>query len=107
MRKCRSSTGIHLEIPRQPKAKRWAESDRPLAPDARMQAGASAPTLSPGSREWMRSPRDSMQVPAAPGSFGRHGMRDRLGAHLRPIVDRASAQLVETINRELGELVRG
>lgn len=34
------------------------------------------------------------------------GMRDRLGERLRPIVDRASAELVETINQELGELVR-
>jgi len=34
------------------------------------------------------------------------GMRDRLGQRLRPIVDRASAELVETINQELGELVR-
>ena len=34
------------------------------------------------------------------------GMRDRLGARLRPIVERASAELVETINQELGELVR-
>jgi len=35
------------------------------------------------------------------------GLRDQLGAHLRPIVDRASGELVATINRELGELVRG
>jgi hypothetical protein len=34
------------------------------------------------------------------------GLRDQLGAHLRPIVDRASSELVATINRELGELVR-
>ena len=35
------------------------------------------------------------------------GLRDQLGARLRPIVDRASGELVATINRELGELVRG
>jgi hypothetical protein len=35
------------------------------------------------------------------------GLREQLGARLAPIVERASAQLIETINRELGELVRG
>ena len=34
-------------------------------------------------------------------------MRDQLGARLQPIVERASAELVETINQALGELVRG
>ena len=34
------------------------------------------------------------------------GLREQLGARLRPIVDRASGELVATINRELGELVR-
>ncbi|MGH8801961.1 MAG: hypothetical protein ACREX6_06665 [Casimicrobiaceae bacterium] len=35
------------------------------------------------------------------------GLREQLGARLQPIVDRASAELVDTINRQLGELVRG
>jgi len=35
------------------------------------------------------------------------GLREQLGTRLRPIVDRASGELVATINRELGELVRG
>jgi hypothetical protein len=35
------------------------------------------------------------------------GLHEQLGARLRPIVDRASGELVATINRELGELVRG
>jgi len=34
------------------------------------------------------------------------GLREQLGAHLKPIVDRASAELVDTINRQVGELVR-
>lgn len=34
------------------------------------------------------------------------GLREQLGAHLRPIVERASAELVDTINRQVGELVR-
>jgi hypothetical protein len=35
------------------------------------------------------------------------GLRTQLSARLAPIVERASAQLIETINRELGDLVRG
>ena len=34
------------------------------------------------------------------------GLREQLGAHLMPIVERASAELVDTINRQVGELVR-
>jgi len=48
-----------------------------------------------------------MQVLQRLDLFTDTGMRDQLGARLQPIVDRASAELVETINRELGELVRG
>jgi len=50
---------------------------------------------------------DSDAGAAALDLFADTGIARSLGAHLRPIVDRASAQLVETINRELGELVRG
>ena len=48
-----------------------------------------------------------MQVLQRLDLFTDTGLRDQLGAHLSPIVERASAQLVATINRELGELVRG
>lgn len=34
------------------------------------------------------------------------GLREQLGAHLKPIVDQASAELVDAINRKVGELVR-
>jgi hypothetical protein len=34
------------------------------------------------------------------------GLREQLGARLQPIVQRASTELVETINRQVGELVR-
>lgn len=34
------------------------------------------------------------------------GLREQLGARLQPIVARASAELVDTINRQVGELVR-
>ena len=34
------------------------------------------------------------------------GLREQLGARLQPIVERASAELVDTINRQVGELMR-
>jgi hypothetical protein len=48
-----------------------------------------------------------MQVLQRLDLFTDTGLREQLGARLSPIVERASAALVETINRELGELVRG
>ena len=47
-----------------------------------------------------------MQVLQRLDLFTDTGLRDQLGARLAPIVERASAQLIETINREIGELVR-
>jgi hypothetical protein len=48
-----------------------------------------------------------MQVLQRLDLFTDTGLREQLGARLSPIVERASAQLIETINRELGDLVRG
>jgi hypothetical protein len=48
-----------------------------------------------------------MQVLQRLDLFTDTGLREQLAARLAPIVDRASAQLIETINHELGELVRG
>jgi hypothetical protein len=48
-----------------------------------------------------------MQVLQRLDLFTDTGLREQLGARLSPIVDRASGELVATINRELGELVRG
>jgi hypothetical protein len=65
-------------------------------------------TLSPDSREWDALAEEiRMQVLQRLDLFTDTGLRDQLGARLAPIVERASAQLIETINRELGELVRG
>lgn len=47
-----------------------------------------------------------MQVLQRIDLFTDIGLREQLGVHLRPIVDRASAELVATINREVGELLR-
>ena len=38
--------------------------------------------------------------------FTEAGLRERLGVHLQPIVDRASAELVATVNEQVGGLLR-
>jgi hypothetical protein len=48
-----------------------------------------------------------MQVLQRIDLFTDTGLRDQLGARLQPIVDRASADLVATINQHVGELLRG
>jgi hypothetical protein len=48
-----------------------------------------------------------MQVLQRLDLYADTGLREQLGVRLQPIVERASAELVTTINRELGELVRG
>ena len=47
-----------------------------------------------------------MQVLQRIDLFTDIGLREQLGLHLKPIVDRAGAELVATINREVGELLR-
>jgi len=56
---------------------------------------------------WMATAEEiRMQVLQRIDLFADIGLRDQLGLHLQPIVDRASAELVATINREVGELLR-
>jgi hypothetical protein len=65
-------------------------------------------TVCAGTREWDALAEEiRMQVLQRLDIFTDAGLREQLGARLSPIVERASAQLIETINRELGELVRG
>jgi hypothetical protein len=74
----------------------------PVAPPAPV------PVLAPGSPAWEAMTEEiRMQVLQRLDLFTDTGMRDQLGARLQPIVERASAELVETINQALGELVRG
>jgi hypothetical protein len=71
-------------------------------------ATAPVPVLAPGSPAWEAMTEEiRMQVLQRLDLFTDTGMRDQLGARLQPIVARASAELVETINQALGELVRG
>ena len=87
-----------------------SEEDVPLhAADATPPVAAHAiPLLAQGSPEWEAMTEEiRMQVLQRLDLFTDTGMRDQLGARLQPIVARASAELVETINQALGELVRG
>ena len=47
-----------------------------------------------------------MQVLQRIDIFTDTALREQLGAQLQPIVDRASAEMIETINREVGTLLR-
>ncbi len=47
-----------------------------------------------------------MQVLQRIDIFTDTGLREQLTARLQPVVDRASADLVATINREVGQLLR-
>ena len=92
-----------LEIPPAPDTAGAASVPPVPAPPS---IGAS--TLTAGSREWEALAEEiRMQVLQRLDIFTDTRLREQLGARLSPIVERASAQLVETINRELGELVRG
>jgi len=89
-----------LEIP---PPEQGATQPAPAAPPL-----VDASMLAAGTREWDALAEEiRMQVLQRLDLFTDTGLREQLGARLAPIVERASAQLIETINRELGELVRG
>jgi hypothetical protein len=71
-------------------------------------AVAEPPPVKRGSVDWNAMAEEiRMQVLQRLDLFTDTALREQLGARLRPIVDRASAELIETINHQLGELVRG
>ena len=82
-----------------------AEAARESAPPA--PASPPVATVRPDA-DWQGLAEEvRMQVLQRLDLFTDTGLREQLGARLSPIVERACAQLIETINRELGELVRG
>ena len=94
-----------LDIPPMPEPLSAAGTDV-AAPAAAVVAAI--PQFVPGSPAWEAMAEEiRMQVLQRLDLFTDTGMRDQLGARLQPIVARASAELVETINQALGELVRG
>jgi len=95
-----------LEIPPAP-AEEQPASVRTGAP-ATIPAGDPTIALAPGSVAWDALAEElRMQVLQRLDLFTDTGLREQLGERVKPIVDRASAELVETINHELGALVRG
>ena len=94
-----------LDIPPMPEPLSAAGTDV-AAPVAAVVAAI--PQFVPGSPAWEAMAEEiRMQVLQRLDLFTDTGMRDQLGARLQPIVARASAELIETINQALGELVRG
>jgi len=98
-----------LEIPPPAQQGAVADAGEASAPPSSPIPSVPAPeTTAPVSRDWDALAEEiRMQVLQRLDLFTDTGLRDQLGAHLSPIVERAGAQLVATINRELGELVRG
>jgi hypothetical protein len=86
-----------LEIPPLDSVEAAPPAPPPLAEPASPEDGAAWAALA----EELR-----MQVLQRLDLFTDTGLREQLGARLSPIVERASTQMIETINRELGELVR-
>src|SRR5262249_23478512 len=96
-----------LEIP-PPADGEAPASAQPVESNARPHASALDAPRTPESGEWDALAEEiRMQVLQRLDLFADTGMRERLGARWQPIVDRASAKLIETINRELAGLVRG
>jgi len=93
-------------------------SEAALAPadaaarDADIAAGDAPAQIVPGgeSNDWARwqalAEEIRMQVLQRIDIFTDTGLRDQLAAQVRPIVERASAEMVETISVQVGELLR-
>jgi hypothetical protein len=86
-----------LEIPPLDSVEAAPPAPPPLAEPASPEDGAAWAALA----EELR-----MQVLQRLDLFTDTGLREQLSERLAPIVERASTQMIETINRELGELVR-
>jgi hypothetical protein len=71
-----------------------------------VQAAPASAGLPPGTDWDALAEEIRMQVLQRIDLFTDTGLRDRLGERLKPIVDRASADLVATINQHVGELLR-
>jgi len=76
------------------------------APPATMPDAKPAPTASGDERWQALAEQISMQVLQRLDLFIDTGLKEQLAAHLEPIVARAGAELVETINEHVGQLVR-
>ena len=87
-----------------PDAREIQASHQRNATAAAESAAASASAVAASTAELIEEVR--MQVLQRIDMFTDTGLRDQLGERLKPIVDRASAELVATINQHVGELLR-
>jgi hypothetical protein len=80
----------------------------PAAPDLAANVPTDLPRLGPDDQAHWDSVAEEirMQVLQRIDLFTDTGLREQLGERLKPIVDRASADLVSTINQHVGELLR-
>jgi hypothetical protein len=80
----------------------------PVMPYVAAPPGGTAPMLGPYDQTHWDAVAEEirMQVLQRIDLFTDTGLRERLGERLKPIVDRASADLVATINQHVGELLR-
>jgi len=92
----------------QPAVAQPAVAQPPVAEAAVAQPAVTPPPTS--ADEWARwevlADEIRMQVLQRVDIFTDTGLRDQLAAHLQPIVDRASAEMVATINAHVGGLLR-
>lgn len=101
-----------LEVSPAPLADRTVSPGVPLPPDelaASVEVGASEATAGPTDdpARWAALAEEvRMQVLQRIDIFTDTGMQQQLTARLQPIVDRASADLVATINQHVGTLLR-
>ena len=78
-----------------------------FAAPAPVPAPVPAPAIAAASPDWdALADEIRSQVLQRLDLFTDTGLREQLGARLQPIVERASAELVDTINRQVGELIR-
>ncbi len=91
-----------------------ASAPSPLAPPsahgestAPVPIAETASPATPDERQWEGLAEEiRMQVLQRIDIFTDTGLQGELAARLQPIVDRASADLVTTINREVGQILR-
>ncbi len=77
----------------------------PAAPDVAHQAGEAAAAAEQPDLDAMAD-EIRAQVMQQLDLFTDTGLREQLGARLKPIVERAGAELVDTINQHVGQLMR-
>jgi hypothetical protein len=93
---------VAINAPEEPAAREEVAITAPEAP-----AAAALPSGTDDPERWNALAEEiRMQVLQRIDIFTDTGLREQLTARLQPVVDRASADLVATINREVGQMLR-